>query len=81
MTVEVRDNSEQKDRRTSAKKEVDDKEHPKIHGGVEEGIGIETHLNGPMDYARKLKLRLRVGDPDLPGRKRDMPIVGEAQTS
>ena len=31
---------------------------------------MKTYLCGPMDYAKKLKLRFRVGDLDLPERKR-----------
>ena len=27
---------------------------------------MKTYLHGPMDYAKKLKLRFRVGDLDLP---------------
>ena len=28
------------------------------------------YLHGPMDYAKKLKLRFRVGDLDLPERRK-----------
>ena len=31
---------------------------------------IKTYLHGPMDYAKKLKLRFRVGDLDLPERRK-----------
>ena len=31
---------------------------------------MKTYLHDPMDYAKKLKLRLRVGDLDLPERKK-----------
>ena len=45
--------------------------HLEIYGGLPEDIGMKTYLHGPMDYAKKLKLRFRVGDLDLPeGRKR-----------
>ena len=37
---------------------------------------MKTHLRGPMDYARKLKLRFRVGDLDLPKEQRDIPVCG-----
>ena len=30
---------------------------------------MTTYLHGPMDYAKKLKLRFRVGDLDLPERR------------
>ena len=36
---------------------------------------MKTYLHGPMDYAKKLKLRFRIGDLDLPER-RDIPVVG-----
>ena len=29
---------------------------------------MKTYLHGPMGYAKKLKLRFRVGDLDLPDR-------------
>ena len=35
---------------------------------MSEGIGMKTYLQGPMDFAKTLKLRFRVGDPDLPER-------------
>ena len=38
-----------------------DEEHVKIHGGLREEIGMKTYLHGPMDYAKTLKLRFRVG--------------------
>ena len=31
---------------------------------------MKRYLHGPMDYAKKLKLRFRVGDLDLPERRR-----------
>ena len=46
-----------------------------IYRGFREDIGIKGYLHGPMDYAKKPKLRLRVGDLDLP-EKRDIPVVG-----
>ena len=30
---------------------------------------METYLHGPLDYAKTLKLRVRVGDLDLPERR------------
>ena len=41
-----------------------------LRGGVREDIGIKTYLHGPMDYAKKLKLRFRVGDLGLLQRRR-----------
>ena len=31
---------------------------------------METYLHGPMDYAKKLKMRFLVGDLDLPERSK-----------
>ena len=31
---------------------------------------MKTYLHGPMDYAKTLKLRFRVGDLDLPERRK-----------
>ena len=31
---------------------------------------MKTYLHGPMDYAKKLKLRFRVRDLDLPERRK-----------
>ena len=31
---------------------------------------MKTYLNGPVDYAKRLKLRFRVGDLDLPERRK-----------
>ena len=38
--------------------------------GLREKVGMKTYLHGPMDYAKKPKLRFRVGDLDLPKRRR-----------
>ena len=40
---------------------------------------MKTYLHGPTDYAKKLKLRLRVGDLDLP-EERYIPVVGRRRT-
>ena len=31
---------------------------------------MKTYLHGPMDYAKKLKLRFRVGNLDLPEKRK-----------
>ena len=31
---------------------------------------MKTYLHGPMDYAKSLKLRFRVGDLDLPEKRK-----------
>ena len=41
-----------------------------IHGGLSEMIGMKTYLHGPMDFAKTLKLRFRVGDLGLPERRK-----------
>ena len=41
-----------------------------MYGGLREEIGMKTYLHGPMDYAKTLKLRFRVGDLDVPERRK-----------
>ena len=48
-----------------------------IYGGSRDDIGMKTCLHGPMDYARKLKLRFRLRDLNLPERERDIPVSRE----
>ena len=50
---------------------VKEKEHLDIYGELREEIGMKTYLHGPMDYAKTLKLRFRVGDLDLPERRKE----------
>ena len=50
--------------------EVKEEKHLEIHGGLREDIGMKTYLHGPMDYAKNLKVRSRVGDLDLPERRK-----------
>ena len=45
-------------------------QHLEIYGELREDIGMKMYLHGPMDYAKKLKLRFRVGDLDLPERRK-----------
>ena len=47
---------------------VEEEKHLEIYGGLREDIGMKTYLHCPMDYAKKLKLRFRVGDLDPPER-------------
>ena len=49
---------------------VKEEKHLEISGGLREDIGIKTYWHGPMNYAKTLKLRFRVGDPDLPERRK-----------
>ena len=52
------------------RQKVDKEEHLKIYGGLRERIGMKTYLHGPIDYAKNLKLRFRIGDLDLPERRK-----------
>ncbi|KCZ94934.1 hypothetical protein HOC_20993, partial [Hyphomonas oceanitis SCH89] len=56
--------------RLALRKKVEGEEHLEMYGGLREGIGMKRYLHGPMDFAKKLKLRFRVGDLDLPERRR-----------
>ena len=38
--------------------------------GIREEIGMKTYLHGPLDYAKTLEPRFRVGDLDLPERRK-----------
>ena len=44
--------------------------HTLLNGGLRKDIGMKTYLHGLMNYAKKLKLRFRVGDLDLPERRK-----------
>ena len=56
--------------RLALRNKVKEKQHLEIYGGLREEIGMKTYLHGPMDYAKTLKLRFRVGDLDLPERRK-----------
>ena len=53
---------------------MEEEEHLRDIWGLREEIGMKTYLHSPMDYAKTLKLRFRVGDLDLPGR-RGIPVL------
>ena len=72
--IEVKEKIEIRER-LALRNKVKEKQHLEIYGGLREEIGMKTYLHGPMDYAKTLKLRFRVGDLDLPER-RGMPVVG-----
>ena len=44
--------------------------HSELYGGLSEGTGMKTYLHGPMNFAKTLKLRFRVGDLDPPERRK-----------
>ena len=48
--------------------------------GLREDIGMKTYLHGPMDNEKKLKLRFRVGDLDLPAGRKSYTISREEDT-
>ena len=73
--TEVKENIEIRER-LALRSRVKEEEHLEIYGGLREEMGMKTYLHGPMDYAKTLKLRFRVGDLDLPER-RGMPVVGK----
>ena len=41
-----------------------------IYRGLREHVGMKAYQQGPMDYAKNLKLRFRVGDVALPERRK-----------
>ena len=49
---------------------VKEERHLEMYGGLREDIGMKTYLHGPMGFAKKLKVRFRVGDLDLPERSK-----------
>ena len=52
-----------------------EEEHRDLRG-VKRKNRKKRSFHGPMDYARTLKLRFRVGDLDLPERRKRGPVVG-----
>ena len=56
--------------RLALRNKVKEAEHLEIYWGLREEIRMKTYLHGPMDYAKTLKLRFRVGDLDLPERRK-----------
>ena len=56
--------------RLTLRTKVEEEKHLEIYRGLREDIGMKTCLHGPMDYAKKLKLRFRVEDLDLPERRK-----------
>ena len=66
--------------RQALSNEVKEEKRLEIYRRLREDIGMKTHLHGPMDYAKKLKLRFRVGDLDLQEKKKDIPGVARRRT-
>ena len=60
--------------------QVDEEEHLRIYGGLREEIGMKTYLHGPMDAAKNLKLRFRVGTWICQKEENDIPVVERRRT-
>ena len=56
--------------RQALKNNVEEEERLEVYGRLREDILTKTYLHGPMDYAKVLKLQFRVGDLDLPERRK-----------
>ena len=56
---------------------MEEEKHLEIYGGLREDVGMKTYLHGPMDYAKTLKLRFRVGDLDIPERRKRCSSIRE----
>ena len=56
--------------RLALRNKVKEEKYLEIYGGLRGDIGMKTYLHVPMDYAKKLKLRFRVEDLDLPERRK-----------
>lgn len=56
--------------RLALRDKVKNEDHLEIFGKLKEEGGMKLYLNGKMDNAKKLKLRFRVGDLDLRGRRK-----------
>ena len=63
--TEVQKRMEERERQT-LRNRVKEEKHLEIYGGLREDAGMKTYLHGPMDYTKKMKLRLRAGDLALP---------------
>ena len=59
---------------------MQEEKHLEIYEGLREDIGMKTYLQGPMDYAKKLKLQFRLGDLDLPERRKRYTSSRERRT-
>ena len=49
---------------------MNEEEQLNTYGGFKQDMGIKTHVLGPLDYAKMLKLRFRVEDRDPPKRRK-----------
>ena len=76
--TEVKEIIEERERPVLRSK-VKEQKHLDIYGGLREDVGMKTYLHGPMDYAKKMKLRFRVGDLDLPERRKRLTSSREEE--
>ena len=53
-------------RRLALGKKAKSEKRLEIYGGMSTGSWMKTYLHGPLDFAKTLKLRSRVGHLDLP---------------
>ena len=67
--AEVKDVTQESER-LALRKKVKEEKNYETYRGLREDIGMKTYMHGPMDYSKKLKLRFRVGDLDLPERRK-----------
>ena len=67
--TEVKEIIEERER-PALRNKVKEEKHLEVYGVLWEDIGMKTHLHGPTDYAKKLKLQFRVEDLDLPERRK-----------
>ena len=56
--------------RLALRHKVNEEKNVEVYEKLREDVGIKTYLRGPMNYAKILKIRLRVRDLDLPNRRK-----------
>ena len=67
--TKVKERIEERER-LALRNKVKEEKHLQIYRRLREDIEMKTSLHGPMEHAKKLKLRFRVGDLDLPERRK-----------
>ena len=76
--TKVKERVQQRER-LALRNKVKEEKHLEIYGGLRKDIGMKTYLHGPMNFAKKLKLRFREGNLDL-REGRDIPVLGKRRT-
>ena len=64
---------ETRERLLALKNKTKSEKRLEVFGGLSEAIGMKTYVHGPMDLAKTLKLRFRVGGPG-PAKKKGVPV-------